>query len=359
MASLVPDLTTPYIAVDLDVLEANLKAMAALCRRLGVSLRPHVKTHKCLEIASRQLDAGAGGITVATLSEAEVFVAAGCSDVFVAYPLWIDRARGTRLRSLAERCSLGIGVDSIEGARALAANTGGGGAFEVVIEIDSGHRRTGVAPQAAGGVALAATEAGLHVRGLFTFPGHSYGPGMAAAAAADEARALSLAAASLRAAGTEIDVVSGGSTPTAAFTDAASVTELRPGVYVFNDAQQLELGTCSFDDVALTVAATVVSRTSGQLVLDAGSKVLGADRPAWTSGYGRLADYPQARLMALYEHHAIVAWPAASPLPELGSVLRVVPNHVCTAVNLADDLVVVAGGAVLDRWRVAARGANS
>jgi D-serine deaminase-like pyridoxal phosphate-dependent protein len=352
-------LTTPYLVVDLDVLDRNLRAMASTAQALGVSLRPHVKTHKCREIASRQLEAGASGITVATVSEAEAFVAAGYRDIFIAYPLWVDAARGARLRSLAESCSLRIGVDSAEGAQALARNTRGSAAFEVLIEVDSGHHRTGVDPGAVGELAVAAIGPGLHVGGVFTFPGHSYGPGLAASAAADEARALALAAATLRTAGLDSVILSGGSTPTAALTDAKAVTEIRPGVYVFNDAQQLELGTCSPDDIALTAAATVVSRGPGRLVLDAGSKVLGADRLAWATGYGRLADHPQARLVALSEHHATVAWPADLALPDLGSLLRVVPNHVCAAVNLADDLVVVAGGAVVDRWRLAARGANS
>jgi D-serine deaminase-like pyridoxal phosphate-dependent protein len=143
--------------------------------------------------------------------------------------------------------------------------------------------------------------------------------------------------------------------------------ETRPGVYVFHDAQQIELGTCGFAEVALTALATVVSRRVGQVVLDAGSKVLGADRPDWASGFGRLADHPEARITALSEHHATVGFPAGSPLPELGSTVRVVPNHVCAAVNLANELIVVtggraldvvAGGGALDRWPVAARGAN-
>jgi D-serine deaminase-like pyridoxal phosphate-dependent protein len=113
------------------------------------------------------------------------------------------------------------------------------------------------------------------------------------------------------------------------------------------------------DTNVTAMAATVVSRTTGRVILDAGSKVLGADRPAWATGFGRLPDYPDARVSALSEHHSTVMWPGPPALPELGAVLRVMPNHVCTAVNLADELVVVAGKTVVDRWRVAARGANN
>ncbi|MGA2208835.1 MAG: alanine racemase [Acidimicrobiales bacterium] len=350
--------STPCVVVDRDILERNIAAMSGAAVAGGWALRPHAKTHKCLEIARRQLDAGAVGITVATVAEAEVFVEAGCTDVFIAYPLWVDRPRGARLSALLERSSLRVGVDSAAGAEALARHTTADGMLEVLVEIDSGHHRTGVPPDEAGAVAAASVAAGLRVDGVFTFPGHAYGPGLAGPAAADEAAALDRAAGSLRAAGISAEVLSGGSTPTAAVTAPGTLTELRPGVYVFGDAQQLELGTCTIDDIALTVAATVVSRAGGRVVLDAGSKVLGADRPAWASGFGRLAAHAEARISALSEHHATVAYPPDSPLPELGAVVRVVPNHVCATVNLADELLVVAEGVEVDRWRVAARGAN-
>jgi D-serine deaminase-like pyridoxal phosphate-dependent protein len=195
------------------------------------------------------------------------------------------------------------------------------------------------------------------VAGVFTFPGHSYAPGAAAPVATDEALALRQAAESLRAHGVEPDVVSGGSTPTAAEAHEDVLTELRPGVYVFGDAQQWELGTTSADRIALTCVATVVSHGSspeGHVVLDAGSKALGADRAAWATGYGRLIDHPEARITSVSEHHAVVAWDG-SPAPELGSRVRVVPNHVCNAVNLTDELVLTGGGT----WPVHARGANT
>ncbi|MDQ4045548.1 MAG: D-TA family PLP-dependent enzyme, partial [Chloroflexota bacterium] len=155
------------------------------------------------------------------------------------------------------------------------------------------------------------------------------------------------------------------STPTAALTGPSVATEVRPGVYVFGDAQQLELERCAWDDISLTVAATVVSRHDmrrdfpRRVVLDSGSKVLGGDRSAWATGYGRLIDHPEARITALSEHHATVVWPEESPLPALGERLRVVPNHVCITMNLVDEVTVVSGGRVVDRWAVAARGKNS
>ena len=165
--------------------------------------------------------------------------------------------------------------------------------------------------------------------------------------------------AALRQAGLGAGLRSGGSTPTAALLIQGALNEMRPGVYVFNDAQQVELGAADWDGVALTAAATVVSRHGRDVVLDAGSKVLGADRPAWATGFGRLPDHPHARISALPEHHATVSFPDGAPVLELGSLVRVAPNHVCAAVNLADVLLVTAGGAVVDQWAVSARGKNA
>lgn len=343
---------TPFLAIDLPVLQANIERVAAWADDRGLALRPHVKTHKSPEIAHMQEDAGVGGLTVATVGEAEVSAQQGFDDLFVAYPLWLDDDRRGRLARLAERATLRVGFDSVEAARRLAG-TGVTG----LVEVDSGHHRSGVAPEAAGEVAAGAVEGGLEVLGAFTFPGHSYAPGGRAAAAGGEAGALASAAEALRAAGIEPVVLSGGSTPSLAET-GDGLTESRPGVYVFNDAQQWELGSCTPDQIALTCHATVVSHAGGRLVLDSGSKVLGADRPAWASGFGRLLDHPEARIVILSEHHA-VADLAGRPLPPLGSTVRVVPNHACNAVNLVDEYAVLADGGLVDRWAVAARGMNA
>jgi D-serine deaminase-like pyridoxal phosphate-dependent protein len=352
------ELDTPFLAVDLDVMERNLASMAGAARARGFALRPHAKTHKCLEIARRQVEHGAAGLTVATVGEAEIFASGGFTDLFIAYPIWAVGGRGNRLRALAERVSLRVGIDSGEGAQALAKAVAGA-EVEALVEIDSGHHRSGVRPEQAAEVATAAARAGLRVSGIFTFPGHGYGPGQRGQAAGDEAGALTEARASMRKAGLEVEVSSGGSTPTAALADAEALTEIRPGVYVFNDTQQAELGSCDWPDIALTAISTVVSSSGRRVVLDAGSKVLGADQPAWVTGGGRLPDHPGARVVALSEHHATVVLPEDGVSLRPGDVVRVAPNHVCAAVNLADELIVLTNGVQRDRWQVAARGANA
>jgi D-serine deaminase-like pyridoxal phosphate-dependent protein len=194
----------------------------------------------------------------------------------------------------------------------------------------------------------------LDVAGVFTFPGHSYSPTTRQSAARDEHEALSIAVASLAGLGLSARIVSGGSTPSLEFATSSVLTEVRPGVYVFGDAQQWELGTIVPENIALTALATVVSRSPGRLILDAGSKVLGADRGAYSTGFGRLLDHRDARLTALSEHHGTVV---GLDLP-LGSRVRVVPNHVCAAVNLADEYLVVTADGELSTWPVDARGRN-
>jgi D-serine deaminase-like pyridoxal phosphate-dependent protein len=357
------EVVTPAVMIDADILDRNIQRMAAAMLSRGLNLRPHVKTHKTLQIARKQLAAGAIGITVATIGEAEVFAADGVKDIFIAYPLWVEASHADRLRALTATCRLAVGVDSAESATAMGRHLGADAAsVEVLIEVDSGHHRSGVLPEEVVDVAKAAAAAGLSVQGVFTFPGHSYKPGMPTGAASNENEALGLAATALTSAGFEVTTISGGSTPTALIDGETVATELRPGVYVFGDAQQLELERCAWEDISLTVAATVVSRHEAaggnvrRVVVDAGSKVLGSDRPDWATGYGRLPENPEAKVTALSEHHATVVWPDSSDLPALGTRLRVIPNHVCLAMNLVDEVTVVRDGSVVETWTVAARG---
>lgn len=365
MSTVPAGVETPEVLIDRDILGRNIDRMAAAVQAKGIALRPHVKTHKMPEIASLQLAAGAVGLTVATIGEAEVFVQHGARDIFIAYPLWVTPHHARRLIELGSLARIAVGTDSVEAAQAMGeALSGQTNQIEVLVEIDSGHHRSGISPAQAVQVAESAAAAGLRVSGVFTFPGHSYAPGMPAKAAEQEHFALEEAAGLLRGAGFDISRISGGSTPTAALAGRSAANEVRPGVYVFGDAQQLELGRCSLDEIALTIAATVVGRYEGQgsafrrCVLDAGSKIIGSDRPAWASGFGRLMDHPDARISALSEHHATVIWPDDCALPALGSRLRVIPNHVCLTMNLVEEATVVSGDTVVGHWSVDARGKN-
>jgi D-serine deaminase-like pyridoxal phosphate-dependent protein len=363
--------STPALVVELDTLERNLERMAAATRASGFALRPHAKTHKCPNLAERQLAGGAVGLTVATIGEAEAFAAAGVADdFFIAYPLWLDENKQRRLAKLAAEAHVRVGLDSVENARRIV-----GTGASVVIEVDSGHHRSGIRPAGAGELARAAAELGLTVNGVFTFPGHGSGRGMTQGptlgpaetrerAVRDQDEALSEAVAAMREAGIEPEVISGGSTPTAGLARPGQINELRPGVYVFNDAMQVALGTCELGDVALTAAATVVSvPAADRFILDTGSKALGADPNAWAPGYGLLPAYPGSTVVQLSEHHAVVQLPAELPegvtAPRHGERVAIVPNHVCSAVNLTDELVIVRQGTHVDTWPVAARGRNS
>jgi len=341
--------------VSAERLDRNLTRMAAAAGVAGVALRPHAKTHKCLQIARRQLALGAIGLTVATLLEAEVFASEGCPSMFIAYPLWAGSGdRGERLAALRSLTSLRVGVDSEAAAVALAAAAPG---VQVLIEVDSGQHRSGVAVSQVTALAVACARLGLSVAGAFTHPGHAYNaPSAAGDASRDERAALAGAGEALTGVGV-IDgepVLSGGSTPTASAGVAAPLTEVRPGTYVFGDRQQMHLSGLSADDVALVVAARVVSvPRPGEAVLDAGSKALSGDRPAWLTGHGLILEAPEATIATLSEEHAVVQG-LTTPL-RVGDLVRVVPNHVCTVVNLTSELVVVSDGEVTDRWAVAAR----
>lgn len=348
-------LATPALVLDEAVLDRDIEATATAARERGLALRPHAKTHKSIEIARRQLAAGAIGLTVATVSEAEVFAAGGVRDLFIAYPLWLDDEKAGRLRRLLETARVRIGVDSAASAERIAAAIPDRSALDVVVEIDSGHHRSGVPPVEAGAVARAAADAGLDVAGVFTFPGHSYAADGRAAAARDEARALADAVDSLGQEGIEARVVSGGSTPSAAFADAGVLTELRPGVSALGDAQQWEIGTMGVDSLAVTVLATIVSRRGDHLIADAGSKVLSSDRGAASTGFGRLPAHPEARITVLSEHHATIT---GVDLP-VGTRVRIAPNHVCVAVNLADEYRVLLAGGGSASWPVDARGCTT
>jgi len=355
-------ITTPALVVDIDRLDRAIDGMAAGMAARGVALRPHAKTHKSLEIARRQVAAGAAGLTVGTLGEAEVFAAGGLDDLFIAFPLVPIGPKADRVAALAERARLRIGVDSLAGAQAIAAALGAArDRVEILVEVDSGGRRSGVSPAAARPLAAEVAALGLRVVGVFTHGGHGYAaPSSRAAAADDEVRALTEAAAGLAAAGIKPRIVSAGSTPTAVASARGAVTEERPGTYVLGDRQQAALGAIDPDAVAAVVVATVVSvdATSGRYVVDAGAKILGKDVAPYVDGYGEIPELGGAAIARVYDYHGVVDVPRGAARPTVGQLVSVVPNHICPVVNLVDELVIIRAGRVVDRWPVDARGRN-
>jgi len=354
-------LSTPAVVVDLDVLERNIARMAARAREAGVRLRPHAKTHKCPQIAGLQRAAGAWGLSVAKVGEAEEFADAGFDDLFVAFPI-VGEDKGRRLLALADRARLAVGADSVEGARTLAQPfREAGRSLDVVLKVDVGYGRVGVLPERAVDVARRiGAVPGLRLRGVFTHAGHGYGGETRAAVeeiARLEGERLAATAAELRAAGLPVEEVSVGSTPTAAAAmRVPGVTECRPGNYVFHDGSQVALGTCSLDDCALTILATVVSvPAADRAVLDAGSKTLSTDplRPV-AGGYGQLLGR-SSRIEKLSEEHGVVAVAKGESF-KVGERVRVLPNHACVVANLHDQLVGVCGDRVEAVLEVSARG---
>jgi D-serine deaminase-like pyridoxal phosphate-dependent protein len=356
--SLVGRVDTPAPIVLADVMQRNIEQMQAFADEHRLNVRPHVKTHKCVEIGRRQLAAGACGITAGNVGEAEVFASAGFDDIFLAYPTWPAGTKGPRIRRLAETIRLRVGVDNVAAIEALAEAMGGEPErLQVVIEVDCGARRSGAPPEVAGQLAQAARKRGLVPVGVFTYPGHgSSGRDARQRAAEDQQAALATAVLGLADVGVTAEVVSAGSTPTVEFSTNSLITEIRPGEYVFCDLNNTRLGACAEDQVALFVAATVVSDwVPDQVILDVGTKALGREGSP-ERGYGAVAG-TKAVLAKLNEYHGFLPLPAGDFRPRVGAVVPVVPNHVCPVVVNFEELIVTdSEGTSLERWPVDARG---
>ena len=328
------DLDTPALYIDLDVLERNIARMQAQCRAWGVALRPHVKTHKIPEIAQLQLDAGAIGITVAKVGEAEVLPG---DDVLVAYPL--QKPKLPRLKELAKQRRVKVAVDSVDVARDLQG-------IATLVEIDVGVGRCGVqSPEQAVAIAKAASD----FQGIFYWPSWLDEAGFQTACVKIDA-----VIAALSAAGFESKIVSGGSTPGAAKTPLIPrTTEIRPGTYVFYDASSLAAKLCDEADCALRVLTTVVSTAvPGQCVIDAGSKTFSSDQTVGVGTFGHFIGR-QWTMRKMNEEHGYVE---IDEKPRVGEKVWVVPSHCCATVNLHDEIWFGRRGKAEGSWKVAARG---
>ncbi|MFY2558142.1 D-TA family PLP-dependent enzyme [Corallococcus terminator] len=354
-------LTTPAALVDLDRVEANLLRVAAYAREHRLRWRPHTKTHKTAELTALQLAAGAVGVTVATPREAEL-MATISDDVLLAYPP-VGTSRLARLMALPRHTRLMVALDSVEALEGLGrAAREAGRTVGVLVELDLGMRRVGVQTPA-DAVALArriADTASVTYQGIIFYPGHVRAPVEQQDSAVREqtARVREFVDA-LAAEGLRPEVVSGGSTPMLWRShEVEGLTEIRPGINVLNDRNTAALGACTWSECAFSVLTTVVSTAvPGQVVVDAGSKALAKEEGlAPAGGYGALLDRPELVIRSVSEEHGLLDVSNTSWRPRVGDLLRVVPNHVCAAVNLHERLHVLRGDTVTAWWSVAARG---
>lgn len=347
----IDDLDTPVPVIDLDRVEANLKKLQDYCDIHGLALRPHIKTHKIPALAHRQVELGASGVACQKLGEAEVMSEAGIGDILLSYPI-VGPRKSLRLAEVARRAKLRVAVDSHEALDTVAnAATAGGVEIGVLVEFESGLKRTGVS-SVAEALALAQRVVqlpGLRFDGLMTYPSTA-----ATAIFVAEARKK------FSQAGLHIAVVSGGGTPNAwTAHEVAGLTEVRAGTYIYHDRSTVAMGAATLNECALHVHATVVSRPSvDRAIIDAGSKSLSSDRapPEAGEGYGLVLDYPEAIIEKLHEEHGILDISRCANKPAVGERVRIVPNHVCVVTNLHDEVAVSRNGELVDRWRVAARG---
>jgi len=351
---------TPAAIVDIERMRANISRVSQYAAEHGLSWRPHAKTHKTPELALEQLRAGAVGVTVATLREAEV-MAGVADDVLLAYPPIGKRKLG-RLLEIDESVRLSVALDSSEALHALgAAASTAGRKIGVLIEIDAGMRRVGVQTpaEAATLAADAADLPGIEYRGVLFYPGHIREH------VDDQEVSLKRISETLHrflhaldAIGCSPEIVSGGSTPTVWHSHLMEgVTEIRPGTNIFNDRTTSVIGACSWSECAYSILATVVSTAvPGQAVIDAGAKSLGREELRGSGeGYAALLNDPLIVVRSMSEEHGILDLSATDWRPRIGDQVRVVPNHVCLSVHLQERLWGVQDERVEEEWIVAAR----
>jgi D-serine deaminase-like pyridoxal phosphate-dependent protein len=348
------DLDTPALVIDLDVMERNLAKMAEYTRAHGLRLRPHTKTHKIPALGARQLAHGAVGLTVAKVSEAEVMLASGVEDLLIAYPIF-GAEKMRRLVEVAKKTRVTVSVDSVEAARPISdAAKAAGIRIGVLAEVDAGLHRVGVQPALFLDLLRGLAQLdGIELRGMAFYPGHIKSQDAAALAALSTL--ISGLVAEAKAAGFELPIVSGGSTPTEWHShEVAGMTEIRPGTYIFNDRNTILSGACGWDDCAATIIATVVSTAvPGQFVIDGGSKTFSSDRAA-AEGFGVFLDAPDALFEKMNEEHGYVKH--AGHARKVGDRVRILPNHICVAVNLHERIYGVRGEDVVETWTVDGRG---
>ena len=345
------DLDTPAVTVDLDIVQRNIRRVQQDLTQLGVANRPHIKTHKIPALGKQQMQAGAVGITCQKLGEVEVFTDAGVADdVLLTFNI-LGRQKTDRLMALAKRLKrLAVVLDNEVVARGLSeAGVAHGIDVRFLVECDTGLGRNGVqTPEEALDLAKTAMKLPrMQFEGLMTFPNRDPDTRVYLE------RALSL----FKQAGIPVPVVSGGGSPALkSVSKFPMLTEHRAGTYIYNDVMMVAAGGATWDDCAMRVRATVVSRPApARAVIDCGSKVLTSDLYNVT-GYGHVMEYGEAVIANLSEEHAVVDLSKCAERPKVGDIVHVVPNHCCVVSNMVNEVYGVRRGTVEVVWPVAARG---
>ena len=358
----VSELDTPAIVIDLDIMERNLRRVADYARDHDLRLRPHTKTHKIPALGRKQIDLGAAGLTVAKVSEAEVMLNANPPELLVAYPV-VGRKKLERLVQLASKTNVTVSLDSLfvarqisDAAREAQAEVG------ILAEVDVGLGRVGVPPAEAVALVQGITRLPrLRYEGIAFYPGHIK--------LMDEEGHETLKRAGqlvddllrdLRQAGLPPRIVSGGSTPALFHShEIPGLNEIRPGTYIFNDRNTVLCGSSTFEDCAASIHATIVSTAKkGQMIIDGGSKTFSSDRPVVGAevSFGHIVEAPQAVFNKMNEEHGYVDIRRAGREFGVGERVRVIPNHICVAMNLHECVYGARGGVVEQVWRVEGRG---
>ncbi|MFZ5951835.1 MAG: alanine racemase [Candidatus Rifleibacteriota bacterium] len=352
--------------MDVPKLNANLLKVARFFSSRKIDLRPHIKTHKSPQIAKMQIEAGAIGITVATLAEAEAMIESGIDNIFIAYPT-VGQANLKKLaKILSYSKKIILAVDSIFHLEQLARIPFAEFPLQLRIEINSGQNRCGLRPEK-GEMEPIMEFLKIHghlfsIEGVFTHAGHAYrcaSPEQIEEVASSEQAAVLKAAQILRSDGFACKTTSTGSTPTAFFTGSAEINECRPGNYVFFDAMQVANKTAMIDECAFTVISTVIATYSDRLIIDAGSKALGLDKGAHgqslLNSFGLIKGHPHLSIAALSEEHGIINFKSGEKVPAPGEIVEIIPNHSCAAANLFSHYHVFRENRLVETWPLVGR----
>lgn len=350
-AKIARDYGTPCAVIDMDKVERNIARVQAQCDAAGVANRPHIKTHKSPVLAKLQVAAGARGITCQKIGEAEVMAEAGLDNILITYNL-LGEEKMARLAALQAKADMTVAADNatvIAGLPSAAAQSGR--TLSVVVECDTGRKRAGVETPAEA-IALArqiADSKGLRFAGFMLYPTET--------GWADAQKFYDEALAGVRAHGLDATMVSTGGSPNLVnLGKLKGATEHRPGTYIYNDRMQVAAGVAGWDDCALHIYSTVVSRAAPERgILDAGSKTLTSDTGG-LDGHGLILEHPEAKIARFAEEHGFLDLSRSNTRPSVGDVVRIVPNHVCVVVNMMDEMVMVRGDEIVGVLPVAARG---